>query len=114
MRTKLSLSLLKASLQVLLGLKYFENIVLIIFQRKRGLNFLLQHAEFKNGHTYESINLMIDNSINVSKLHNIRKKKDSTFRSYRLHLLELFQFLETLNILSNFFNFLRLWGLQFF
>ena len=40
---------------------------------------------------------MINNSINVSKLHIIRKKKDFTFRWYTLHLLKFCQFVEILN-----------------
>ena len=35
---------------------------------------------------------MINNSINVSKLHIIRKKNDCSFRWYALHLLKFVNF----------------------
>ena len=62
-RMKLSFSLLKASSQVILGLKYFYKTFFIIFDRKKGLILLLQHAAFENGHTLESINLVINTVI---------------------------------------------------
>ena len=52
---------------------------------------LLQYAAFENCHSYESINLNIDNSINVSNLHIIRQEKDCTFTWYALHLLKFCQ-----------------------
>ena len=78
MKMKLSLCLIKASPQVLLVLKYFDIIFLITFLTEKGLTLLSQHAAFENGHTLESINLMVNNFINVSKLHIIRQKKDCT------------------------------------
>ena len=79
MKMKTLFSFLEASPQVPLGLKYFDNIFLRIFDRKKGLILLLQHAAYENGHY-----LMINNPINVSKLHIIRKNRDCTFRSYTL------------------------------
>ena len=43
------------------------------------LILLLWHAAFENGHTSEGINLMMNNSINISKLQIIRKMKDCTY-----------------------------------
>ena len=74
MRMKLSFSLLKASSQVLLGLRYFVKNFFIFFCWKKGLIVLLQDVAF------EIINLMINNSISVSKMHIIRQKKDCTVR----------------------------------
>ena len=42
---------------------------------RKGLILLWQYAAFESGHTSESINLMIDDPFNVSKLHIIRQKK---------------------------------------
>ena len=50
MRMTLSFSLLKASPQVLLGLKYFDKFF-HIFVMEKGVGLLLKHAAFENGHT---------------------------------------------------------------
>ena len=91
----LSFPFLKASPKMPLGLKYSDKFFSIISLWKIGLTLLLKHSAFENGHTYESINLMIKNSINASKLQIIRQKKDCT--SDGIHY-----------IFSNFDNFLRL------
>ena len=41
----------QAAPQVLLGLKYFENLLKNKFDCKKMLILLLQHAAFENGHT---------------------------------------------------------------
>ena len=51
MKIKLSFSLLKASAQVLLGLKRFDKISFKISNGKNGLILLLQHAAFESDHT---------------------------------------------------------------
>ena len=50
-RMKLSFSFFKASYRLLLGMKYFEKKIFIIFDWKKGLILPLQHAAFGNGHT---------------------------------------------------------------
>ena len=73
-----------------LSLKYFEK-KFMVFDRKKEFILRLQHAAFENGHTKESINFMINSSIDVSKLHIIRQKKDCTFRWYTSHPLISYQ-----------------------
>ena len=96
MRMKSSFSLLTASPQVLLGLKYCHEFFYDLLTKK-GVILLLQLAAFENGHVYESINSMIDNFTNLSKLPIIIQKKDCTFRWYNLHLLKFCQFLKVIN-----------------
>ena len=72
---------------MLLGLKYFEKKCFIIFTRKKGLILLLRHAAFENGHTQGSIDLTINNSMYVSKLHIIRQKTDCAFGWHTIYLL---------------------------
>ena len=69
----------------------------MILDRKKGLILLLHLAVFENGHTYESINLMIENSIDVFILHIIRQKKNCSFGWYTLHLLKFCHFFKILN-----------------
>ena len=88
---KLSFSLPKTSPQVLPGLKYFEKSFFQNFDRKKGLILLSQHTAFENGHTKESINLIISDSINLFRLHIIRQKEDCTFRSFILNILKFCQ-----------------------
>ena len=57
-----------------------KKIFLVFFDRGKLWILLLQYPAFKNGHTLENIDLMINNFINVSKLHIIRQKKDCAFR----------------------------------
>ena len=87
MRMKLSSSLLKASPQVLLGLTCFEKVSFIIFTGK-GVDF-----------AQENMNLMINNFINVSKLHIISLERRKIVLSGGIHyiLLRFCQLFEILN-----------------
>ena len=94
---------------MLLGLKCFHRISFIICTRKWRLIFCFCiMLRLKVTILEKNINLIINNSINVSKLHIIRKKRYCTFRCYASHL----QFYDL-----NFVNFLRFYvivGLRFF
>ena len=61
-------------------------------------NFWQEKGVCSNGMLHLKLtNLMINNSINVSKLHIIRQKKDCTFRWYTLRLPKFCHFLKILN-----------------
>ena len=75
MGMKLSFSLLKASSQVLLGLKYLEKAFSRAFYKETGADFALSGCCIQNW-AY----LLRYKSIKVSKLDIIRKKKDCIFR----------------------------------
>ena len=78
---------------MLLGLKYFDKMSFIIFTRKRELILLLQVAasDKKIWYTYENINQKINNSIKISKLYIIRKKKGYFFKLYTSHVHKFWQ-----------------------
>ena len=61
-------------------------------------NFWQEKGVCSNGMLHLKLtNLMMNNSINVSKLHMTRQKKDCTFRWYTLRLLKFCHFLNILN-----------------
>ena len=66
MRIKIFLPL-KASRQLLLGLKHFDKISFKMFTGKIGLILLLQHAAFESGYTEEIIPLMHSTCISLER-----------------------------------------------
>ena len=93
MRKTLSFSPLKASHRAsrpeILPKKLFHN-----FYQKKGVDFLLlKDAASEIEYSCKNKNEMINNSIIVSKLHMVRKKKDFSCKWYTLHVLRFWQFL---------------------
>ena len=92
------MSLLKASPQVHLDLKYFHKMFSWFFYREKGADFAFAlYTAVEIGHTYEDINLITKLSVNVSQLHIVRKKKKCALRWYALKLLKFCQFFEILS-----------------